>query len=90
MQRDVLGHYSLGRTVTCNSAPRCSGQVGQCNNTLQQEVYLPVFFSCYSFHSIAVDLHTWDQREATESKDYILLLYIYCLPNNIGAQLKSK
>lgn len=73
MQCDVLGHYSLGRTVTCNSAQRCSRQVGQCNNIPRHGVYLPVFFSCYSVHSVAVDLQTWDQREATEStKDYSL------------------
>lgn len=71
---DVLGHYSHGRSVTCNSAPRCSRQVGQCNNIPQHGVYLPVFFSCYSVHCIAVDLQTWDQRKATDStKDYSLL-----------------
>lgn len=34
---------------------------------------MPVFFSCYSIHTVAVDLQTWDQRKATEStKDYSL------------------
>lgn len=65
MQRDELGHYSLGRAITCNSEPRCSRQVGQRNNTAQHGVRLPFLFS-YSVDRGALNSQTWDQRETKE------------------------
>lgn len=87
MQHDALGHYSLGRAVTCNSVPRYCRQVGQHNNIPQHGVYLPVLFSSYTIPRVSVNSKTWDQWEAS-----VLNGTVYFLPNKrqLTAKIKAQ